>query len=143
MKKKSEKQKDLERLQQELGKNKNIFLTGYEKLTVGQDFELRKAVRGVGGSYQVIKNRIAERASEGVREGAPGVHFQGRHGRGPRGRCDRHQPVGHVAVEGRDFWEAPVSDQRAGAEAGDGGQWRGAQPGGGGRPGSEGKQVCG
>jgi large subunit ribosomal protein L10 len=69
MKKKSEKQKDLERLKEELAKSKNIFLTGYEKLTVGQDFELRKAVRGVGGNYQVIKNRIAERASEGTPAG--------------------------------------------------------------------------
>src|ERR1700693_6379175 len=69
MKKKSEKQKDLERLKEDLAKNKNIFLTGYEKLTVGQDFELRKAVRGVGGKYQVIKNRIAERASEGTPAG--------------------------------------------------------------------------
>ena len=32
----------------ELAKSKNIFLTGYEKLTVGQDFELRKAVRVCG-----------------------------------------------------------------------------------------------
>jgi len=69
MKKKSEKQKDLERLKEELSKSKNIFLTGYEKLTVGQDFELRKAVRGVGGNYQVIKNRIAERASAGTPAG--------------------------------------------------------------------------
>ena len=69
MKKKSEKQKDLERLKEELAKNKNIFLTGYEKLTVGQDYELRKAVRGVGGNYQVIKNRIAERASAGTPAG--------------------------------------------------------------------------
>ena len=29
--------------------NKNVFLTGYEKLTVQQDFELRKTVRGAGG----------------------------------------------------------------------------------------------
>ena len=69
MKKKSEKQKDLERLKEELAKSKNVFLTGYEKLTVGQDFELRKAVRGVGGNYQVIKNRIAERASAGTPAG--------------------------------------------------------------------------
>ena len=66
MKKKSEKQKDLDRLKQELAASKNVFLTGYEKLTVSQDFELRKAVRGAGGNYQVIKNRIAERASEGT-----------------------------------------------------------------------------
>ncbi len=27
----------------------NLFVTGYEKLTVAQDFELRKTVRGAGG----------------------------------------------------------------------------------------------
>ena len=43
MKKKPEKQKDMETLRAELAKSGNLFLTGYEKLTVGQDFELRKA----------------------------------------------------------------------------------------------------
>jgi large subunit ribosomal protein L10 len=40
-----------------------VFLTGYEKMTVQQDFELRKTIRGAGGNYQVIKNRIAEKAA--------------------------------------------------------------------------------
>ena len=66
MKKKSEKQKDMETLRAELQKSGNLFLTGYEKLTVGQDFELRKAVRGAGAHYKVIKNRIAEKAAEGT-----------------------------------------------------------------------------
>jgi large subunit ribosomal protein L10 len=35
-------------------------------MKVGQDFELRKTVRGVGGHYKVIKNRIAEKAAEGT-----------------------------------------------------------------------------
>jgi len=65
MKKKPEKKKDLDALQDALGKAENVFLTGYEKLTVAQDFELRKAVRGAGGNYKVIKNRIAEKAAEG------------------------------------------------------------------------------
>lgn len=65
MKKKSEKQKDMETLRAELKKAANIFLTGYEKLTVQQDFELRKTIRGAGGSYKVVKNNIAEKAAEG------------------------------------------------------------------------------
>src|SRR5271163_3147117 len=69
MKKKSEKQKDMEALRDELAKAKNVFLTGYEKLTVSQDFELRKTIRGAGGSYKVIKNRIAEKAAEGIPAG--------------------------------------------------------------------------
>lgn len=66
MKKKPEKQKDLEALREELSKAKNVFLTGYEKLTVQQDFELRKTIRGAGAGYKVVKNRIAEKASEGT-----------------------------------------------------------------------------
>jgi large subunit ribosomal protein L10 len=67
MKKKPEKQKDMEVLRAELAKAQNVFLTGYEKLTVQQDFELRKTVRGAGGAYKVIKNNIAEKASEGTK----------------------------------------------------------------------------
>jgi large subunit ribosomal protein L10 len=67
MKNKPEKQKDLDSLQAELGKAANVFLTGYEKLKVQQDFELRKAVRGAGGHYKVVKNTIAEKAAEGTK----------------------------------------------------------------------------
>ena len=66
MKKKEDKKKDLESLRQDLNEAKNLFVTGYEKLRVDQDFELRKAVRGAGGKYRVIKNNLAELASEGT-----------------------------------------------------------------------------
>ena len=67
MKKKPEKKKDMDLLRTELEKAQNVFLTGYEKLTVQQDFELRKTVRGVGATYKVVKNNIAEKASEGTK----------------------------------------------------------------------------
>ena len=66
MKKKEDKKKDLEALRQDLSGAKNLFVTGYEKLRVDQDFELRKAIRGAGGKYRVIKNNLAEKASEGT-----------------------------------------------------------------------------
>ena len=66
MKKKEDKQKDIEALRQDLEQSKNLFVTGYEKLKVGQDFELRKAVRGAGGKYRVVKNNLAEIASKGT-----------------------------------------------------------------------------
>src|SRR3954447_18846693 len=66
MKKKEDKIKDLESLRQDLGNLKNLFVTGYEKLKVGQDFELRKAIRGAGGKYRVVKNNLASLASEGT-----------------------------------------------------------------------------
>ena len=66
MKKKEDKEKDLASLRGELEQLKNLFVTGYQKLRVDQDFELRKAVRGAGGKYRVIKNNIAEKAAEGT-----------------------------------------------------------------------------
>ncbi|MBN9614478.1 MAG: 50S ribosomal protein L10 [Acidobacteriales bacterium 59-55] len=36
-------------------------------LTASKDFELRKAVRGAGGSYHVVKNKLAARASQGTK----------------------------------------------------------------------------
>jgi large subunit ribosomal protein L10 len=66
MKKKSDKEKDLEALKKDFEKAQNIFLTSFEKLTVQQDFELRKTVRDAGGNYKVVKNNLAEKASEGT-----------------------------------------------------------------------------
>src|SRR5260370_23281994 len=66
MKKKSDKEKDLEALKKDFEKAQNIFVTSFEKLTVQQDFELRKTVRGAGGNYRVIKNNLAEKASQGT-----------------------------------------------------------------------------
>jgi large subunit ribosomal protein L10 len=66
MKKKEDKKKDLEALRGELEKSKNIFIAGFAKMKVAQDYELRKTVRGAGGRYQVVKNNIAAKASEGT-----------------------------------------------------------------------------
>jgi large subunit ribosomal protein L10 len=66
MKKKADKQKDVEALHSVLEGVQHLFLTGFEKLTVQQDFELRKIVREAGGRYQVIKNTLAEKASAGT-----------------------------------------------------------------------------
>ena len=70
MKNRDDKQKDLEALRKDLEQAKNLFVTGFEKLKVSQDFELRKVVRGAGGHYKVIKNNIAAKASEGTPAGA-------------------------------------------------------------------------
>lgn len=66
MKKKEDKQKDLESLRQDLGSSRNLFVTGYEKLRVSQDYELRKTIRAAGGKYRVVKNNLAEIAAEGT-----------------------------------------------------------------------------
>ena len=69
MKKRDEKEKDFEALKAEFDKVENLFVTGYEKLRVSQDFELRKTVRNAGGHYRVVKNNLAEIASEGTTAG--------------------------------------------------------------------------
>jgi large subunit ribosomal protein L10 len=66
MKKKSDKEKDLDALRKELEQSPNIFVTGFEKITVQQDFDLRKTVKQAGGKYQVVKNNLAAKASEGL-----------------------------------------------------------------------------
>ena len=66
MKNRDEKKKDFEELRKALEAANNVFVTGYEKMKVAQDFDLRKTVRGAGGNYKVIKNNIAEIASEGL-----------------------------------------------------------------------------
>ena len=66
MKNKDDKKKDIDALRQDLERLKNLFVTGYEKLRVSQDFELRKVVRAAGGKYRVIKNNLAGKASEGT-----------------------------------------------------------------------------
>ncbi len=66
MKKRSEKHKEVQALRQELEQTYHMFVTSFEKLTVAQDFELRKTIRGAGGKYRVIKNNLVEKASEGT-----------------------------------------------------------------------------
>jgi large subunit ribosomal protein L10 len=66
MKKKEDKHNDLEALRRDLQASRNLFVTGYERLRVEQDFELRKTIRAAGAKYRVIKNNIAEKAAEGT-----------------------------------------------------------------------------
>jgi large subunit ribosomal protein L10 len=66
MKDRKKKQVELEALRGALQEAQNVFVTGFSKLTVAQDFELRKSVRGAGGMYHVVKNTIAEKASAGL-----------------------------------------------------------------------------
>ena len=70
MKNRDDKKKDFEDLRKALEKANNVFVTGFAKLTVDQDFNLRKTIRGAGGNYKVVKNNIAEIASEGTAGGA-------------------------------------------------------------------------
>jgi large subunit ribosomal protein L10 len=66
MKKKSEKQKDLDNLKTELAKVSTVILTTFQGITVEADTKLRRAVQAAGGKYQVVKNTLAELAGSGT-----------------------------------------------------------------------------
>ncbi len=66
MKKRSDKEKEVEALRKELERTQNLFVAGFDKLTVQQDFDLRKTIRGAGGRYRVVKNNLAAKAAEGT-----------------------------------------------------------------------------
>jgi large subunit ribosomal protein L10 len=66
MKNREDKKKDFEELRKALETANNVFVAGFEKMTVDQDYKLRQTVRGAGGSYKVVKNNIADIASEGL-----------------------------------------------------------------------------
>jgi large subunit ribosomal protein L10 len=79
MKKKSEKQKDLDNLKTELAKVSTVILTTFQGITVEDDTKLRRAVQAAGGKYQVVKNTLAElagsgTAAEGVLKNLKGTH---------------------------------------------------------------------
>ena len=56
----------VEELGKELKNVSSLIVTTYSKLTVAQDYELRKALRGSGAKYAVVKNTLAERAAKGT-----------------------------------------------------------------------------
>jgi large subunit ribosomal protein L10 len=66
MKDRKKKQEELDALRKELNAAPSLFVAGFNKLTVAQDFELRKTVRGAGGMYHVVKNTLAEKAAKGT-----------------------------------------------------------------------------
>jgi large subunit ribosomal protein L10 len=66
MKKRSEKQADLDKLKTELTKVSTVILTTFQGITVEQDTKLRRAVQAAGGKYKVVKNTLAERAGAGT-----------------------------------------------------------------------------
>ncbi len=63
---KAKKAEQVDKLAQELKGSTTAIVGTFAKLTVSQDFQLRKAVRGAGGSYRVLKNKLAARAAQGT-----------------------------------------------------------------------------
>ena len=66
MKKRSEKQQDLDKLKTDLAKVSTVILSTFQGITVEDDTKLRRAVQAAGGKYKVVKNTLAERAGQGT-----------------------------------------------------------------------------
>ncbi len=60
------KTQQVEALSKQLESSTSAIVGTFAKLTVSQDFELRKVVREAGGTYKVLKNKLAARASKGT-----------------------------------------------------------------------------
>ncbi len=67
----------LARYQGDMADVSHAFLVGFSGITVGQVDDLRRRVRTAGGSYSVVKNRIARLAFEDSSLGALSDHLVG------------------------------------------------------------------
>jgi large subunit ribosomal protein L10 len=63
----AKKKEQVEKLSADLKNVSNAVVATYSKMTVAQDYELRKALRGAGAKYQVVKNTLAELAAKGTK----------------------------------------------------------------------------
>ena len=55
----------VEQLAGELQQSTSAIIGTFAGLTASKDFELRKTVRAAGGSYHVVKNKLAAKAAQG------------------------------------------------------------------------------
>ncbi len=62
----SDKVKLVDEMAQAFSKTPHVILTSFNGLSVNQATELRAKVREAGGTYTVIKNRLAKRAAVGT-----------------------------------------------------------------------------
>jgi large subunit ribosomal protein L10 len=63
----AKKKEQVDKLGKQLENASSLIVTTYSKLTVAQDYELRKTLRGSGAKYAVVKNTLAERAAKGTK----------------------------------------------------------------------------
>jgi len=65
----TEKTTVVESLAEKFRTTPHVILADYKGMTAGQATELRRKIRVVGGTYMVLKNRLARRGSEGTAVG--------------------------------------------------------------------------
>ena len=77
MKTKKQKQQDLEALTEQFKNARAAMVVGFKGMTVSKDQELRNQLREAGVSYEVVKNTLARKASEGTALEAARDQFKG------------------------------------------------------------------
>ncbi len=117
---KAKKAEQIEKLNSQLQKASSMIVGSFSKLTVAKDYELRKTVRSAGGRYQVVKNTLAKRASEGtkVSEALKGLKGVSSIAYTPCHQPSGNQGSGHYAFEGRALLQAPLPDECSGTAPG-------------------------
>ena len=63
----SKKTENVEKLASELKESTSAIVGTFAGLSASKDSDLRKTVRSVGGSYHVVKNKLAARAGQGTK----------------------------------------------------------------------------
>lgn len=72
----------------------HVFVTDFRGLTGNQTVDLRRKIRQAGGTYRVLKNRLAKRAAKGTAAEHVGPHLVG-----PRGvACHGSDPIALAKV---------------------------------------------
>ena len=64
---KAKKTEKVQLLASELETSTTAIIGTFSKLTVAQDFALRKVIRDAGGKYRVVKNKLAAVSAEGTK----------------------------------------------------------------------------
>ena len=64
---KAKKNEKVKMLASELEGSTSAIIGSFKGLTASKDFELRKIIRGAGGSYHVVKNKLAAKSAEGTK----------------------------------------------------------------------------
>lgn len=62
----AKKTEKVKQLASDLQHSTSAIIGTFKAMTAAKDFDLRKVVRGAGGSYHVVKNKLAAKASEGT-----------------------------------------------------------------------------
>src|SRR5271156_5915255 len=64
---KAKKNDKVKALASELEGSTSAIIGSFKGLTASKDFELRKVIRNAGGSYHVVKNKLAARSAQGTK----------------------------------------------------------------------------